>query len=238
VKGLRVGVLRHFYMRDMEASAEVRDSAEAALDVLRHCGARIVEINAAPLQDYAACNRVILLSEACAVHARWLRDRPQDYSALTRNRLLPGLFLSATDYVQALRWRARLNAKMEEALANVDVAITASSMDAPYPIGDVAEMERCYPRQARTPFNVTGHPALGVPGLPTPLHRGPPLPPTPLAPRARAYPSTPRRDMAGPPARHLRAHRGLGRWRGARRLRHTGCHVGTSAEATGCSLIE
>ncbi|MFM9968609.1 MAG: amidase [Burkholderiales bacterium] len=163
VKGLRVGVLRHFYMRDMEASAEVRDSLEAALDVLRRCGARIVEISAAPLQDYAACNRVILISEACAVHARWLRERPQDYSALTRNRLLPGLFLCATDYVQALRWRARLNERMEEALAKVDVAITASSMDAPYPIDDVAEMERCYPRQARTPFNVTGHPALGVP---------------------------------------------------------------------------
>ncbi|MSQ60236.1 MAG: hypothetical protein EXR36_11480 [Betaproteobacteria bacterium] len=117
----------------------------------------------APWLGFAACNRVILLSEACAVHARWLRERPQDYSALTRSRLLPGLFLSATDYVQASRWRARLTARMEETLANVDVAITASSMDAPYPINDAAEMERCYPRQARTPFNLTGHPALALP---------------------------------------------------------------------------
>ena len=111
----------------------------------------------------ATCNRVILLSEACAVHARWLRERPQDYSASTRGRLLPGLFLSATDYVQALRWRGRLIAQMEQALANVDVGITASAMDAPYPIDDPIEMERCYPRQARAPFNLTGHPALALP---------------------------------------------------------------------------
>ena len=163
VKGLRVGVLRHFYARDMQASAEVHDSIEAALEVLRRCGAEIVDITAAPLQDYATCNRVILLSEACAVHARWLRERPQDYSASTRGRLLPGLFLSATDYVQALRWRGRLIAQMEQALANVDVAITASAMDAPYPIDDPVEMERCYPRQARAPFNLTGHPALALP---------------------------------------------------------------------------
>ena len=29
-------------------------------------------------------------------------------------------------------------------------------------IDDAAETERTYPRQARTPFNVTGHPALAM----------------------------------------------------------------------------
>jgi len=163
VKGLRIGMLRHFYTRDMEASAEVRAAIEATADVLRRLGAEIVEIEAAPLQDYAACNRMILLSEACAIHARWLRERPQDYSASTRGRLMPGLFLSSVDYVQALRWRERLVAAMQQALSGVDVAITASSMERPYPIDDPVEVEKYYPRQARTPFNLTGHPALAVP---------------------------------------------------------------------------
>jgi aspartyl-tRNA(Asn)/glutamyl-tRNA(Gln) amidotransferase subunit A len=35
-------------------------------------------------------------------------------------------------------------------------------MDPPSRIEDPAETERTYPRQARTPFNVTGHPALAV----------------------------------------------------------------------------
>ena len=33
-------------------------------------------------------------------------------------------------------------------------------MDPACPIEDAAEVERTYPRQARTPFNVTGHPAV------------------------------------------------------------------------------
>jgi hypothetical protein len=35
-------------------------------------------------------------------------------------------------------------------------------MDPPSRIEDAAEIERTYPRQARTPFNVTGHPALAM----------------------------------------------------------------------------
>ena len=44
----------------------------------------------------------------------------------------------------------------------VDVLLCASSMDPACRIEDTAEVERTYPRQARTPFNVTGHPALAM----------------------------------------------------------------------------
>ena len=40
--------------------------------------------------------------------------------------------------------------------------LCASSMDPPCRIDEPAEVERTYPRQARTPFNVTGHPALAM----------------------------------------------------------------------------
>ena len=56
----------------------------------------------------------------------------------------------------------------------VDVLLCASSMDPPCRIDRPADIERTYPRQARTPFNVTGHPAISVPcgtvgGLPVGL---------------------------------------------------------------------
>ena len=38
----------------------------------------------------------------------------------------------------------------------------ASSMDPASNIHDAAETARTYPRQARTPFNVTGHPAIAL----------------------------------------------------------------------------
>ena len=53
-------------------------------------------------------------------------------------------------------------AAVEDALRDVDVLICASSMDPASRIEDAAETARTYPRQARTPFNVTGHPALAM----------------------------------------------------------------------------
>ena len=163
VKGLRIGVIRRFYTRDMEAHPEMIRAIEDALGVLKDLGAEIREIDVGPLRDYATANRIILLSEAYAVHERWLQERPQDYGALARERILAGAFYRAADYVQALRRRAVLVRQFNDALRDLDVAITASSMEPACRIDDAAEFERTYPRQARAPFNLTGSPALALP---------------------------------------------------------------------------
>ena len=163
IEGLRIGVIRHFYNRDMQAAPEMADGIEAALTVMRELGAEIVEVETHPLQDFSACNRIILLSEACAIHRRWLQERPQDYAAITRERLAAGLFLSGSDYVRANQWRRQLAADFDASMQTVDVAITASSMAPAFPMEDPEAVAREYPRQARTPFNVTGHPALALP---------------------------------------------------------------------------
>jgi aspartyl-tRNA(Asn)/glutamyl-tRNA(Gln) amidotransferase subunit A len=49
---------------------------------------------------------------------------------------------------------------VEAALQDCDLLLTASSMDPACRIDDPEAVEVTYPRQARTPFNVTGHPAL------------------------------------------------------------------------------
>ena len=53
-------------------------------------------------------------------------------------------------------------AAVDAALREDDVLLCASSMDPACRIDRPAEVERTYPRQARTPFNVTGHPALAM----------------------------------------------------------------------------
>ena len=83
--------------------------------------------------------------------------------ALTRERLAPGAFIRAVDYVQAVRTRKCLADEFRELMANFDVVVTASSMHAPGGIEDAEEMARTYSRQARPPFNVTGSPALVLP---------------------------------------------------------------------------
>ena len=163
VKGVKLGVIRHFHTRDLDADPAVTQALETALDVLESLGARIREVHTQPLGAFADCNRIILESEAYAVHEHWLKTRPQDYAALTRERLLVGAFHHAVDYVQATRMRRKLATDLEQAMCEVDAIVTVSSMDPPCLIDDQQAIARSYPRQARTPFNVTGQPAIAIP---------------------------------------------------------------------------
>ncbi|HEX6441085.1 MAG TPA: amidase, partial [Stellaceae bacterium] len=161
-RGLRIGFIRHFHETDVPADAEVGAGLEEVVRTMQGLGAEIRDIRLPSLAEFGAVNRVILQSEAWAIHGRWLRERPGDYGKLARRRLMAGAFIAAGDHVQATRRRLEMIAAVEDALREVDVLLCASAMDPPSRIEDAAETERTYPRQARTPFNVTGHPALAM----------------------------------------------------------------------------
>ena len=162
VAGLRIGFIRHFHETDMPAHPDVTAALEDVERILQAEGALVETVTLPKLSEFAGINRVILCSEAWSIHARWLRERPQDYGALARRRLLPGAFMTAGDYVGAQRRRAELIAAVNDKLRDYDVLMCASSMDPASQIDDAAETARTYPRQARAPFNVTGHPALAM----------------------------------------------------------------------------
>jgi aspartyl-tRNA(Asn)/glutamyl-tRNA(Gln) amidotransferase subunit A len=163
VKGLRIGVIRHFYKTDMKAEPEVADGIEAAAKKLAELGAEVSEVTTAPLGEWLAVNRTILTSEAYAAHEKWMRERPQDYGALARSRIMAGAFVRAADYVNATRLRRKMADAFHALFSGIDVALTAGSMDLPCRIDDPQAVEYTYARQARAPFNVTGGPALSVP---------------------------------------------------------------------------
>jgi aspartyl-tRNA(Asn)/glutamyl-tRNA(Gln) amidotransferase subunit A len=162
LKGMVIGYVRHFHTEDMLARPDVAAALDAAAEQLRGLGAEVREIRLPPLELFAAVNRAIMLPEAASVHGAWLRERPEDYARVTLRRLLPGLLIPAVDHVQAQRLRRRLAGAVAEALGQAELLLVASSMEPASRIEDEAEVERTYPRQARTPFNVTGHPAVSI----------------------------------------------------------------------------
>ena len=162
LRGVRIGFVRHFHERDMPAEPDVAAALEDSAKVLEAAGATVFPVQLPPLEQFSAVNRILLQSEAWAVHSSWLRTRPQDYAKLTRQRLLAGAFISAEDYVQAQRRRLRMIADVESVFRDVDLLLTASAMHPACRIDDADAIARTYPRQARTPFNVTGHPALAM----------------------------------------------------------------------------
>jgi aspartyl-tRNA(Asn)/glutamyl-tRNA(Gln) amidotransferase subunit A len=162
VRGVRVGFIRHFHEVDMPADPEVTAALEHVMRTLQMAGADVRDIHLPSLVEFSAVNRVILHSEAWSIHGPWLRERPGDYGKLARRRLLSGAFLSAGDYMLANRRRLEMITAVNAALAEVDVLLCASSMDPACRIDNQADVDRTYPRQARSPFNVTGHPALAM----------------------------------------------------------------------------
>ena len=163
VRGLRIGFVRHFHEVDMPADPEVVAGLDRVALTLRSEGADVIDVRLPALQDFAAVNRVLLQSEAWSIHSEWLRNRPGDYGCLAQRRLMSGAFMGAGDYVLASRQRSVMIGEVEAALREVDILLCASSMDPACRIDEPEAIERTYMRQARTPFNVTGHPALAMP---------------------------------------------------------------------------
>src|SRR6185312_15892629 len=163
VRGLRIGFVRHFHEIDVPADPEVTAGLERVAFTLRAEGASVIDVRLPALGDFAAVYRAIQQSEAWSIHSEWLKERPGDYGRLTRRRLMAGAFMGAGDYVMACRQRSQMIHEVEAALREVDILLCASAMDPACRIDEPEAIERNYVRQARAPFNVTGHPALAMP---------------------------------------------------------------------------
>jgi aspartyl-tRNA(Asn)/glutamyl-tRNA(Gln) amidotransferase subunit A len=168
--GLRIGVIRHFHERDAaDFGADSAPSAayvgafDAACRTLESLGARLVDLHLSPLIAYLDANRLIMLAEAYALHEADFRERPHLFGRLMFARVGLGAFLTAADYVEAVRQRRELAVEFARALTDVDVAISANATG-PAPRIDQVPFWGVYERASYTgPYNLTGSPALSVP---------------------------------------------------------------------------
>src|SRR5204862_3985975 len=104
-------------------SDEMRAVFDGAVETLRDLGASITDIELPPLALYSAAATLIARSEGFAIHEKTLRERPQDYGALARDRLTIGAYIRASDMVQAMRRRLMLAEQTAAAIAEVDAIL-------------------------------------------------------------------------------------------------------------------
>jgi aspartyl-tRNA(Asn)/glutamyl-tRNA(Gln) amidotransferase subunit A len=162
VKGMRIGLVRHFYTRDNEANAATRDAIETAAKQLEDMGASLHEITVSPLEEWTACGMIIMLAEAYAIHEDNLRRRFTDFGEIFRGRMAVAGLIAGVDYIQAVRRRRELVDEFDRAMAGLDILMTAASpSEAPRidAVGKFAIFERPL---LTMPFNVTGSPAMSV----------------------------------------------------------------------------
>jgi aspartyl-tRNA(Asn)/glutamyl-tRNA(Gln) amidotransferase subunit A len=164
VRGLRVGVVRHFWEEEGETAPEMTQAMEAAIDVLKSLGARTGVARMRSRQAYNDVKMVIAKAELVSIHERDMRERLQDYGADFVGRNLPGILFTATDYVRAQRERRRMVDEMGRLYREFDVLVTASSTPAVRLDGLIGSgfAQKWEKPNIYTPFNVTGGPALAL----------------------------------------------------------------------------
>jgi aspartyl-tRNA(Asn)/glutamyl-tRNA(Gln) amidotransferase subunit A len=161
LSGVRVGVVRHFFEKDLLTDPETIAALDASIIVLRDLGAVVGDVTLAPFGAYADCGSLISRSEAYSIHQHWLRTSPELYGSFGRHRLMAGAFILAADYINAQRERARLVAEFSETMKTVDVVIFPTARCPARPIGEDSMASGFQPFFNRA-FNVIGTPALSV----------------------------------------------------------------------------
>ncbi len=169
LKPLRIGVPSSFFFDGIDAS--VRTQLDAALKVLGDLGLKPAEVEVPDLQRIFAISDAVGKSEAAAVHERWIRERPDDYSLFVRSRTEAGFHIPATTYLAGLSLRGRILADfMRRSFAQADV-LFAPVLSGQVPklaeteAGNVADVQRVIFSLTRCtrPINYLGLPALSVP---------------------------------------------------------------------------
>ena len=162
VKGLRIGVIRHFHETDCPVSPGMATGIAHVVQTLESLGATVSDVALPSLHDFAAAGWLILAADAFAVHEPWLRTKFRDYGEILRERLALAGTISAADYLQAQRRRRELCDAVARAMKGCDLLLTAASPGEARLISEMGKWASFQSPNFTMPFNLTGQPALTV----------------------------------------------------------------------------
>jgi aspartyl-tRNA(Asn)/glutamyl-tRNA(Gln) amidotransferase subunit A len=163
VEGLRIGLPRHFYAEAKDVSPEVVSAIDQAAVTLEKLGAIVEEITLPDYELFNACGRVIMYTEAFAIHEQDYQTRPLDFGLLTYLRMTLGAFVTGPDLQQAMRLRRELSQAVNLKLKTYDALIAATALVPAPAFADITpNVPPNWPIQTM-PFNVTGNPAMSIP---------------------------------------------------------------------------
>ena len=162
VKGLRIGVVRHFFESDHRASDATRAGIDAAMDFYAKEGAEVRDIALSPAADYHAVGYLIMITEAFTLHGPWMRERFMDYGELFRDRVSLAATVSGPDMIQATRRRRLLCREMAAAMEDLDIIVSASQPAEAPRIDSLTKWANMEKPSFTMPFNVTGFPAISI----------------------------------------------------------------------------
>jgi aspartyl-tRNA(Asn)/glutamyl-tRNA(Gln) amidotransferase subunit A len=164
LRGLRIGVPATYVYSNIDL--DVTRLFRKAVQTLTGLGADVREIELPILQDYWGNAGQILITEAATYHREYLEQRPNDYDADVRQRLEAGLQQKAVDYARALRFLELARRTCDEVLLkDLDLLAMPATRCAAVPFDSLKSDDPTLGLTRFTsPFDLTGQPAISVPG--------------------------------------------------------------------------
>ena len=105
LRGVRIGIPAGYFDADLDPG--VAAAIEASHAVFAGLGAALVPVAMPALLDtVSAIHPLVMKAEGSANHLPWKRGLDADYSDEVGKRLQAGFFIPATDYINALQYRA------------------------------------------------------------------------------------------------------------------------------------
>jgi aspartyl-tRNA(Asn)/glutamyl-tRNA(Gln) amidotransferase subunit A len=163
VKGLRIGVPTEYFFDSPELDPEVKAAVLAGIKVLEEAGAVVREVTIPHAGLAKDANSIIWSAEGMAYHHDDLQLKWADYGRYTRVTLGRAALYSASDYVQAQRFRSYFKKAVTAAMADLDVLITPTSTTPAEKIADVDMNKRLVSAGFTGMWNLIGLPALALP---------------------------------------------------------------------------
>jgi aspartyl-tRNA(Asn)/glutamyl-tRNA(Gln) amidotransferase subunit A len=161
-KGMRIGVLRHYWEKDMSAHPDVARAMEEAIRVFKGLGARVEDCQTFPMQDSFDTKVIIAETEIYSIHYDNLKSRPGDFGRDFLGRVLPACLFQSSDYVQATREHRRILAGVRPLYEKYDVLLATGF--GPAPRLDAHRTANFWQKtNVFTPSNVFAGPSLALP---------------------------------------------------------------------------
>jgi len=160
LRGMRIGVVRHFHETDIDTAPEVVAAFETALDVLRSLGAAVEDVRLRPAKQYSDVKITIAESELFNVHAAALRARPGDFGEDFLGRVLGAVLISGADYMDAQRERRLMLSELRPVWQRCNALVTPTAPGPAPAFGEWRTVSFLQKASFTTPWNVSGGPAL------------------------------------------------------------------------------
>jgi aspartyl-tRNA(Asn)/glutamyl-tRNA(Gln) amidotransferase subunit A len=144
----------------LSIDSDVAQAGDAAVRTLGSLGYRIETVDFPHFDLAKEVGATILGHEAYATHRDLLGCSAHLYGDTCRSRLQAGAHVGPVAYAEALRLREQLQAQVDQLFRKIDVLAMPVTFGAAAAMDDRQGLSRSADASFRSPFNVTGHPAI------------------------------------------------------------------------------